>query len=120
MMMKVDMWKCLKISVASSLVLMSFAVGAGTQSGKVVYLLAHDNPGGMEKFDVKLDGAVSADQCPDGGWSQDLKSSVGKAQYATVLAAYLANREITIQGNGPNSCYTNRELIRNVYLVAPQ
>jgi hypothetical protein len=119
MMIKVDMWKHLKMGVVSSLVLMSFAVSAGTQSGKVVYLLVHDNPNGTEKFDVKLDGAVSADQCSDVGWSQDLTSSVGKAQYATVLAAYLANREITIQGNGPNTCYTNRELIRNVYFVSP-
>ena len=88
---------------------------AGDQSGYITFLLVHDNPNGTQKFDVRLDGTPSVDQCTVAGWSQDLTTPVGQAQYAMLLSAYLSGRFVRVSGNAPQTCYSERELIRNVY-----
>ena len=98
-----------------------FGVGdafAGSQKGLITYLVIHYNDSTLlEKMDVTLDGVASVDACASEGWSVEFTADARKAQYAMLLASYMAGKKVQIDGNGPNSCYYGKEKIRNVRIV---
>ncbi len=101
--------------------LSSLSYASGYQSGSIVDLMVH-HPGNTDSYYiVKLNGtrtesAPSACNTFTDTWVGDLSIEAGKAQYATLLAAFMANKTIRIESN--NACLIGRELARNVRLFA--
>ncbi len=94
---------------------------AGTQTGIIKQLVAHDNGNGIEKVDVELDGSFSnMDWCSTRQqWTFILDSEIAKAQFSMLLAAYAAGVAVTIDSDGSKVCvYGDRNRLRNVRLKA--
>lgn len=102
------------------LLLFSNIVNAGSQQGRVLALVVHDNGSGVEKLDVKLSGVGENIPWSSTGkeWTLYFNNEASKAQFAMLQAAYIADLEVQIDSDGTAVCPDGgRNRIRNVRYV---
>ena len=90
------------------------------ETGMITKLLVHNagsDPSG-QRIIVALDGDLSNGFCRDQTyWSLLIDTEASKAQYALLLANYLAGKRVKIWGNPFEDCIAGSENIRNVEIV---
>lgn len=96
--------------------LASAPASASSISGKVKFLLSRINDGLQY---VEIDGARTPTKpaCAspsDYFMIRDEKSDAGKAQFAMLMAAYLADRQVTVEGAGTCTRWSDGEDINSV------
>jgi len=110
-----------KLLVVVSLFFSIIANAGPSETGMVDFLQIHKVSGNAEnsgnRFIVKLNSTISENSCGEDQWTGYFDTEAGKAQYAAVLAAVMANRKIKIGGTSANSCLGGNQIIRNVYIV---
>ncbi len=91
---------------------------AGTQTGIITQILAHDDGGGNERVEIELDGSSDIDWCSSvEQWAFVLDSELAKAQFSMLLAAYASGKSITINSDPAKTCVNStRNRVRNVRL----
>jgi hypothetical protein len=77
-----------------------WATSVGAETGKVTSLYTRD-PDGLQLAEISTRATERA-TCATQGYMviRDEKTDTGKAQYAMLMAAYLADRTVTITGSG--------------------
>ena len=91
------------------------------EEGTITQLLVHRHPTITEdsgrRYIVKLSGAMTDGPCEvSSSWVGYFSDELGRAHYATLLAAAMSNRPVYIEGTD-GFCENNGALIRNIYIV---
>ncbi|WKD49099.1 hypothetical protein [Microbulbifer spongiae] len=96
----------------------------GVETGKIITILVHHATpvAGVEsqRIAFTLDGTKTGGLCESNAkeeWLIYLDSEAGKAQYSTVLAAYMSDKTISVYGNLTAECYGGGEVVRNIRLT---
>lgn len=109
------------IALLLSMIFLSCQVLALPQeTGTITFLQIHQNPTGNDsdspRFIVRISGTPTAENnCSSDSWTGQLETEGGKAMYSTLLALYIAGREVRLQGTTADTCLGGGLLIRNVY-----
>lgn len=92
------------------------------ETGAITELQVHRHPTATNdsgrSFSViinsRYDGISNA-SCTYKQWIGYMNDESGKAQYSTLLAAYMAGKNVKVEGT-EGYCVNDKQLIRNVYL----
>jgi len=93
--------------------------GYPKEVGNITHLQVHQNPNGDSYFFVALDSSIANPACVNASdtWLGDLQNEAHKAQYSTLLAAYLSGKEVYLEGtDGSSNCHHTWHKLRNVYI----
>jgi len=113
-----------KIITLSLIFASSLSYGYTKETGKITNIQVHQFPREApsserldQRFFVHLNSTISGESCAqDDRWFGYLNTDAGRAQYSTILAAYMAGKKVTLEATNSQSCTSGSMLIRNIYL----
>ncbi|MGF1863698.1 hypothetical protein L4D15_00270 [Enterovibrio norvegicus] len=83
---------------------------AGTGSGKITRIYAHEKNGGAGVIMFNVQNHVNPPaSCPGHEWAFDANTDQGKAMYSLLLAAASQGKPVTVMGTGDCAAWSDRE-----------